>query len=66
MSHENKECLRALAADFIKTNSGGWWCCVPVLLKTCKECNKETVTVPSDEYIQCLESPLGLSTETLV
>jgi hypothetical protein len=26
----------------------------------------ETVTVPSDDYIPCLESPLGLSTETLV
>jgi hypothetical protein len=46
----------------MKSKSGGWWFRVPVLLKTCKE----TVTVPSDEYIPCLESPLDLSTETLV
>jgi hypothetical protein len=26
----------------------------------------DTIPVPSDEYIPCLESPLGLSTENLV
>jgi hypothetical protein len=53
--------LRALA-DFIKSNSGGWWFRVPVLAKT----GEETAPAPSDKYLLCLESPLGLSTETLV
>jgi hypothetical protein len=53
--------LRALA-DFIKSNSGGWWFRVPVLSKT----GEETATAPRDKYLLCLESPLGLSTETLV
>ena len=33
-----------------------------MLLKT----GEETVTVPGDEYMSCLKSPLGLSTENLV
>jgi hypothetical protein len=27
---------------------------------------EETIFVPSDEYLPCLESPLGLGAETLV
>jgi hypothetical protein len=61
MSHEKEECLRALA-DFINSISGGWWFRVPVLFKT----GGETVPVPSDKYLPCFGSPLGLSTETLV
>jgi hypothetical protein len=61
MSHEERECLRALVY-FIKSNSGGWWFRVPMLLKT----GEETVTVLSDEYVPDFESPPGRSTEILV
>jgi hypothetical protein len=61
MSEQRTKCLRALA-DFLRSSSCGWCFRVPSLLKI----GEETVTVPSDEYISCLESPLGMSTETLV
>jgi len=61
MSDEKKKCLRALA-DYIKSNSAGWWFRVPTLSKT----GGKALPVLTDVYLPCLESPLGLKTDTLV